>query len=343
MSLKANCYATGIGSIPFADAKEGLDFVVKNFPHIPFWPQLPKRNFLENMYAQYSEHLPGVVIKDEKIYLEKERAYDEMESFYQDYLNGELEPFAISPEYAQGFYALLERSNDLGNAVAIKGQVTGPISFGLQVTFQDKRAIIYDDMLRDAMVKNIACKAAWQESHIKKICPSTIIFVDEPYLSAFGSAYVSLEREMVVNLLNEVFASISGLSAVHCCGNTDWSLLLDTQVDIINLDAYEFAEMLLLYPDKLRDFINRGGTIAWGITPTLEDKIKENMEEELIKKLNAIFDKVESFGIAREKLLAQSLITPACGVGSLSPKLAELVFSQTARISEKFRENRNEA
>jgi hypothetical protein len=118
---------------------------------------------------------------------------------------------------------------------------------------------------------------------------------------------------------------------------------LDTQVDIINLDAFEYADMLLLYPDKLRDFINRGSIIAWGITPTLEDKIKEGMEGELIKKLEAIFDKLESFGIAREKLLTQSLITPACGVGGLSPKLAEVVFSQTGEISKKLRENIDEA
>ena len=119
MSLKANCYATGIGSIPFTKAKEGLDFVIKHFPHIPFWPQLPNRSFLENMYAQYSENLPGVVIENEKIYLEKERAYDEMASFFENYLSGNLEPFAVSPEYAEGFYALMERSDDLENVAAI--------------------------------------------------------------------------------------------------------------------------------------------------------------------------------------------------------------------------------
>ncbi len=339
MDFKANCHATGIGSLPFVGAKEGFDFVLKYFRHIPFWPQLPKRSFLENMYVQYSERLPGVVIEGEKIYLEKERAYDELEPFYEDYLSNELVPFAISPKYAQGFYTLLERSGDLGNPVAIKGQVTGPISFGLQMTFQDKRAIIYDDMLRDVMVKNIARKAAWQESLLKHICPDTIIFVDEPYLSSFGSAFVNLERDEVITLLNEVFASISGLSAVHCCGNTDWSLLMDTKVNIINLDTFEYADMLLLYPDKLSAFINRGGIIAWGIVPTLEDKIKKGMEEDLIKKMETIFAKVKSFGISREKLLSQSLITPACGVAGLSPELAEIVFSQTRNVSEELRRN----
>ena len=121
-----------------------------------------------------------MVIEGEKIYVKKDRAYDELESFYENYLSEELEPFAISAKYAQGLYALLERGGDLKDLAAIKGHVTGPISFGLQVTFEDKRAIIYDDALRDAMVKNIARKAAWQESLLKPICSETIIFVDEP-------------------------------------------------------------------------------------------------------------------------------------------------------------------
>ena len=338
MSFKANCHATGIGSVPFAEAGEGLDFVLNSFPKIPFWPQLSRRSFLENMYAQYSQRLPGVVVEGEKIYVKKKRAYDELESFYENFLSEDLDPFAISSEYAQGLYALLERGGDLKDLAAIKGHVTGPISFGLQVTFQDKRAIIYDDSLRDAMVKNIVRKAAWQESLLKQLCPNTIIFVDEPYLSAFGSAYINLLRDEVINLLNEVFAGIAGLSAVHCCGNTDWSLLLDTEVNIINLDAFEYADMLLLYPDKLHDFLERDGIIAWGICPTLEDKIQEGMEDELIGMLDNIFAKLVSNGISQDKVLRQSLITPACGVGGLSRKQAEVVFSQTRRISEKLRE-----
>ena len=74
-------------------------------------------------------------------------------------------------------------------------------------------------------------------------------------------------------MLDEVFAAIhaeDALAGVHCCANTDWSVLLATQVDILNLDAYGYLENLALYPDELRQFIDRGGYVAWGIVPNNE-------------------------------------------------------------------------
>ena len=66
-------------------------------------------------------------------------------------------------------------------------------------------------------------------------------------------------------MLDEVFAVIhieDGLAGVHCCGNTDWSLLLDSQVDIVSLDACSYMEQFSLYPVELKRFIGRGGVIA---------------------------------------------------------------------------------
>lgn len=92
-----------------------------------------------------------------------------------------------------------------------------------------------------------------------------ILVVDEPYLAAFGSAFISLSREEVIAMLDEVFAAIhqeGGLAGVHCCANTDWSVLMATSVNFLNLDSNGFVENLALYPDELRAFLDRGGYIA---------------------------------------------------------------------------------
>ena len=50
-----------------------------------------------------------------------------------------------------------------------KGQVTGPISFGLIVTDQNLRASLYDEMLCDAIVKNMGMNARWQVRQLKTV------------------------------------------------------------------------------------------------------------------------------------------------------------------------------
>ncbi len=62
MELPFNGLATIIGSLPHPDAVSACQEVILNLKDIPAWPQLPRRSFKENMYAQFSEHLPGLVL-----------------------------------------------------------------------------------------------------------------------------------------------------------------------------------------------------------------------------------------------------------------------------------------
>jgi hypothetical protein len=124
---------------------------------------------------------------------------------------------------------------------------------------------------------------------------------------------------------------------VHCCGNTDWSLLLETSIDILNLDAYEYAEALSLYSAEVRAFLERGGIIAWGITPN-SDKVMEETVESLVDRLHEAMNLLVRKGISFEDILVASLITPACGTGSLTTKIAERVFELTAGVSAAMQE-----
>ena len=265
--------ATSIGSLPHTDPVAACRVMTDVLP-IPAWPQLPRRSFKENMYAQYSEGFPGVVVDEAP----SASGWIAARTWTPGW-SGCTRPTwrttwtygAISPDYAAGFHAFL-RSRPGRQWPAVKGSVTGPISWGLTVTDQDKRAILYDDTLADAVAKHLRLKAAWQERELRKFCDTTIIFVDEPYMSAYGSAFFSLERDLVVQLLTETMAGIQGLIGVHCCGNTDWSLLMETPADILNFDAYAYAESVALYPDAVRAFLRRGGLLAWGIVPAEDEE-----------------------------------------------------------------------
>lgn len=328
--------------------------IFSTIPDIPVWPQLPNRAPEEKMLPQYIEGLPGIVwIADEnRLFFNTESAGfdDALVEFFERYFavadstNLEaLESFAISPDYAAGFHAFLKRlrtPNSQLRTQYLKGQVTGPITFGLGVTDQTGRAAYYNDSLRQAIVKTMGLKAKWQISKLKEFSEDIIIFIDEPSLVSFGSsALISVSREDVIRDLNDVIETIQAagaLAGVHCCGRTDWSLLFGTKIDILSFDAFDYGESLFLYPDELGDFLRRGGVIAWGIVPTA-DKVASESIESLLFRLEGLINKGTSVEFSADDVLAASLITPSCGAGSLSIDLSEKVFDLLSKVSNKMK------
>jgi methionine synthase II (cobalamin-independent) len=338
-SFTPRARATGIGSLPHPAPSDALRVVLENFPTIPYWPQLPRRDFRENMYAQFSEELVGIKMDLGKEWLGVETDDDTMaqvEAFYARYLEDKPELFAVHPDYAAGLYALEDRRDSLKDALWIKGQVTGPVSFGLKVVDQNLRPMLYDDTLRDVLVKYLARKAQWMENFLSAL-GSPIIFIDEPSLAMFGASIVALNRDDVIRDLEEVFSALKGIKGTHCCGNTDWSLLLETSVDVISFDALNYTENLALYASDVRRFLDRGGVLAWGIVPTVEEDIAAANTEALAARLDAAMEMLVKKGIDRDQLYAQALITPACGLGTVSVSAAERAFGLTRALSEKVR------
>ena len=335
---------THVGSVPHKDPVE-LTRRLSALLDIPAWLQLPRRNYLENIYTQYAATLPGAVVdaEKEKAIMRTDGAdfESQLESFYQSVIDDKLEDFALTPDCALGFFALLDEFKSKP-AAWVKGQVMGPISFGLTVTDQDLRASLYNETLADVIVKHMSMNARWQVRQLKTVGKNVILFVDEPYMASFGSAFISLSREQALDYMNEVYEAVhseGALVGVHCCGNTDWGLLLGSQADILNLDAYSFLENLALYPYELRAFLDRGGAVCWGIVPNNELILKEtasSLADRLRAGLKLISDKASAHGIniSVDELSQRSLITPACGLGSTTIEIAEQVFDVLAGTGE---------
>ncbi|MBE7446650.1 MAG: hypothetical protein HS132_16030 [Planctomycetia bacterium] len=178
-------------------------------------------------------------------------------------------------------------------------------------------------------------KAYWQFTKLSQYGLPVIIFADEPYLTSFGSAFMNISRERAVSALNEVYETIQshgGLTGTHCCGNTDWAMLMDSRVDIISFDAYEFMDKYLMYWREIKAFLDRGGYLAWGIVPT-SPKIMNVSLNDLLKKLNDGIQFLVSKEISRALIRESSIITPSCGTGTLTMEEAERVMALTHDIS----------
>jgi hypothetical protein len=345
--------ATGIGSMPFKDAEQAVDLSLSKVVDAPFWPQLPQLAFNEKMEMQYSEGIPCIVVEREKerVCFDTAGDYcDKFAEFYETYMaamdpetgNGDCASMAITPEFSKGIYAMEKRLRSLGRQLPfVKVQTTGPCSFALTIVDENKRAIYYNEEFRDVVIKALAMKCRWQIQKFQPFAQRVICFVDEPILSAFGSStYVSLKREDVVSHLAEMVAAIHAdraIAGVHCCGNTEWSILADAGVDIINFDAYGYGETIAMYPDAIRKHLQRGGMLAYGVVPTSK-AIREESVKSLEARLEGLIDQLASKGIDRRLIVAQTILTPSCGTGLLEPEDALRVFDLLNLLSQAMRD-----
>jgi len=345
MQFEPQLLSTAIGSLPHTDPGQACALMLDALPEMPTWPQLPRRSFLENMYAQYSEGLPGirVIEEDGRIWFQVDEDLDaELEGFYQAVIDEDLDRFAMSEEYAAGLHYFLSGalSYELGGLEFVKGQATGPISFGLTVTDQNRRASLYNETLEQVIVKGLALKARWQSRELRKAAPGAkvVMFFDEPYLVSVGSALISVSREQVVRDISDcITGSGADINGVHCCGNTDWSVLFETGVDIVNFDAFDFLDNFIAYDGEIKAHVRRGGVIAWGIVPN-DERAFDETGEMLAGVIEGAFDTLEARGVERAALARQSIVSPACGLGPASVEVAERALALLAEVSGILRE-----
>jgi methionine synthase II (cobalamin-independent) len=335
--------ATGIGSVPSLDVQETCAHILERIPEMPYWPQLVKRSHLEDMVIQFSEGLPSLEILEDKrsLSISSDNLESALVTFYDRFLAEDVSYFAVSKDYAPGLYELIAniRQNPEKYGPFIKGQTVGPVTFAAGIADRDGKSILYNPDMLDAAVKGLAIKAVWQVEELTQTGKRTIIFLDEPYLSGFGSAFTPIQRHEVVGLLKEVIDYIrertDALIGVHCCGNTDWPMIIESGPDIINFDAYGYLDTFLLYPGPLLQFLSEGGAIAWGIVPTA-DFTGEQSIENLLNRLQEGLTRLKEWGLDTDKIARSSILTPACGMGTMENGLAERVLVLLSELSKKL-------
>ena len=347
--------ALAIGSLPHNTVESAMEVVKKDFSEIPFYPQLSNINRNEDMTIQFLEGLPSFLPSNEsfEIDTESEKFFEDLESFFTDYeeiiadTDTEiLEKYAISKEFSSTFPEFEKIIKNTKPQYA-KAQIIGPFTLAAMLTDQNGINAIFDETLREIVVKLLTLKVLWQIKHIKQANPTTIpiIFMDEPTLSQLGtSAYLTISEKDVVDMLAEISEIIhqnGGISAIHCCGKCDWTILIKAKADIINFDAFAFSEHLGLFAQEIDKFLQDGGKLAWGLVPTLDVEALKNITlADLIKDFGQGIKYLTNRGIDEKLIIDNSLITSSCGAGSLSVELAQkamdLVFELSNELRKRF-------
>src|SRR5271170_6282286 len=322
---------TGIGSLPLTSATSAVRSVAEFSPEIPFWPQLPQLSQQESIVGQGLGIVENLIEpRDEGYgYQVKEGQLDPvLESFHRS--SGEL-----TPANAAGFGAFEEAlsSGLFGSAIAVKGQIEGPITLSAYL-FHEGRPFLADPALFAAISFHVSQMVCWQIDLLKSAGLPVLLFLDEPALCLEAAAGNAVSEEKRLNALASAMedARVRGAYAgLHCCAARPFTRMYQARPDILSFDAHEGLD-LFLSDSHVLDFVHQGGIVAYGIVPTQPGLSALDAASIFVRWLQAASRVGDP-----QKLAHGAMITATCGLGLLDTSSVSESFKVAQSVSKLIR------
>lgn len=308
MHFTAGCQTTAMGIMPHTDVARALQLALSL--DIPFYPQLPNISFYEDMYAQTSQNFPGIVVDPEqkRISLDNTKFENELGDYARRM--AEAETFALSQSYSATYHSFL--AADLKDYPAIRGQITGPVSFGFRVTDENSRPIIYNEGARSLLFDFIQRKVNHQYRQLQEKNQNAFVWLDEPGLGWVFSGLSGYNDVQARQDYQSFLGSFAGPRALHLCASVNLPYLLELGVELLSFDAYQIGLMPKGYTGAVADFLKKGGIICWGIVPTDSENLNKEMPESLASLLADYWEVVaRNTGLPTRQIAEQALVAPA--------------------------------
>jgi hypothetical protein len=322
---------TGIGSLPLMSMASALRSVAEFSPEVPFWPQLPRLSERESVIGQ------GLGIVGDHIeprnegygYQVKEGRIDSvLEILHRS--NGEL-----TPANAAGFGAFEEAlsSGVFSSAVAVKGQIEGPITLSAYL-FHHGRPFLSDPALFATIAFHVSQIICWQIERLKTAGLPVLMFVDEPALCLEATAADSVSEEKMLDALAVILEDArvrGGYAGLHCCAARPFERMRRAKPDILSFDAHEGLELFFADSHAL-DFVHQGGMVAYGIVPTRPGVNAVDSASIFIRWLQAASQAGDP-----QEFAQRAMITATCGLGLLDTSSVAESFNVAHSISKLIR------
>jgi hypothetical protein len=322
---------TGIGSLPLTSVTSAIRSVAEFSPEVPFWPQLPQLSERESIVGQGLGAVEDLIEPRNEGYgyqVKEGRLNSVLEILHRS--SGEL-----APANAAGFGAFEEAlsSGLFSSAVAVKGQIEGPITLSAYLFHKD-RPFLADPALFAAIAFHISQIVGWQIDRLRSAGLPVLLFVDEPALCLDVRAGNAVSEEQRLNALAATLegARIRGAYAgLHCCAARPFKRMCRVRPDIISFDAHEGLDLFFADWHAL-DFVNQGGTVAYGIVPTRPGLNAIDSASIFVRWLKAA-----SLAGDPQKFAQRAMITSTCGLGLLDASSVGESFSVAHSVGKLIR------
>jgi hypothetical protein len=276
---------TGVGSLPFEGPRDAARHAVDAY-ELPFCPQLPRVD--GDMIAEWLGADPGHCGWAPDRDRERPAAWND-------------------------FVARLTANPPSPGLVKL--QVTGPVTLAIALERaagqrgHGPRVV----SLATEIATWLAANTAGQVRRLAQLGLDALVVVDEPGLARAGLSRTD-------GALWDPLRAVAPVWGMHICGPVPWYLMDGLELDLLSLDVATYG----MPPEGaavLARMVARQGRIAWGILDPVQPTPSANAAGLAVAALSALADG----RVTLERAAHQSLLTPCCGTGRLSPERERLV------------------
>lgn len=314
--------ATGIGSLPHADAAAAVRFTFDHHPDLPSAPTRPAVEPLESMLAQAATGLTGVHVRPDGTLVVDGRL-DPIEPY------GAAGPGLDGPAFAtyRAFFTAASCRRE-----PIKAQLVGPLTLALALV---RAGAPSREALATAgeAIRQRARALVELATELAPLAP-LVVFVDEPEFRLVNREGFPVPAVEAVDLTSSALAAVEtvAVTGLHCCAAADWRLALAIGPQILSLPLGAGIDR---HAGALAGHLDAGGWVAWGVVPT-QGPVSPKPGHHW-RLLSDTWCDLVALGCDGIALREQAIITPACGLAGHDEPVADQIFGLTAELASRVR------
>jgi hypothetical protein len=280
---------------------------------------------------------PSLVFEHERGVVTRQAAELELGRVGLAYLRDERAAGAPPPEQQS---AIAEQLRHLEHARApiARAEISGPLSLALQIVDDQERPLAYDPAMREALAQQLTLRAAWLSEQISSHLGAAMVCLDEPFLDALSSPFAPLDYDEGFALLARTLAEAPAPRGLCVSGQTNWATVLALPADIIFFDAYEHEAGLIQAASAVAGYLDRGGTLGWGLVPNDPATLTQERVETLARRFESAVEYLAAAGsILPERIRGAALISTSGSLAHLPPPQAAQAAALCGEVSAHLR------
>lgn len=329
------CMPLITGELPHQSSGQALELLRQYASDLLPFPVLPRRSMYDQPLVQGMLGFPGFVADTTRsiAYVNHDDALQQLNRLALAYLENNIGSAALTEEYAAGLYELLRQYHTLRSVRMVVGQMVGPISTAMQLTDEHQQPLAYHPALFDAVAQHLSLRMAWLERQLHSLDRLTLVCVQEPFLDVVDNPFAPFDWDSIVSQIRVTLAGLGGTSGLIARGAAEWPNLLDLDLDLLVVDAYQQSALLEEAAPALRTFFEHGSVIGLGIIPADEGALQYVTADSLTGRVVDLLERLSHYQLPIATLTRQAFLAADGDLSALNAATTERALRLIGEVS----------